>query len=296
MNFNHFIILAIKGVAMGAADLIPGISGGTVALITGIYENLIKSLNKIISSKEKITNLPHILKSSEFIFLLNLFLGIICGVLAFSRLIEFLFNTYEILTWSFISGLIISAIILLIRQIKSWNINNILFILLGIILGQIIVSVPNLDTTHNIYIVFLSGFFAISAMLLPGISGSYILVLLGQYAYIISSLNNFNLGVISTFILGAVLGLIVFTKIISAIMNRWNKNTIILMTGLIIGSLTKLWPWKNNNNENISPMTWENVTNDDPQLYPAIIFFISAVLLGLLISYLSVKLSPKVFR
>ena len=87
MNFNHFIILAIKGVAMGAADLIPGISGGTVALITGIYENLIKSLNKIISSKEKITNLPHILKSSEFIFLLNLFLGIICGVLAFSRLI-----------------------------------------------------------------------------------------------------------------------------------------------------------------------------------------------------------------
>ena len=296
MNFNHFIILAIKGVAMGAADLIPGISGGTVALITGIYENLIKSLNKIISSKRKITNLPHILKSSEFTFLLNLFLGIICGVLAFSRLIEFLFNTYEILTWSFISGLIISAIILLIWRIKSWNINNVLFIFLGIILGQIVVSVPNLDTTHNIYIVFLSGFFAISAMLLPGISGSYILVLLGQYAYIITSLNNFNLSVISTFILGAVLGLIVFTKIVSAVMKRWNKNTIILMTGLIIGSLTKLWPWKNNNNENISPMTWENSTNNDPQLYAAIIFFISAVLLGLLISYLSLKLSPKVFR
>ncbi|MFL2627216.1 MAG: DUF368 domain-containing protein [Dehalococcoidia bacterium] len=296
MNFNHFIILAIKGVAMGAADLIPGISGGTVALITGIYENLIKSLNKIISSKRKITNLPHILKSSEFTFLLNLFLGIICGVLAFSRLIEFLFNTYEILTWSFISGLIISAIILLIWRIKSWNINNVLFIFLGIILGQIVVSVPNLDTTHNIYIIFLSGFFAISAMLLPGISGSYILVLLGQYAYIITSLNNFNLSVISTFILGAVLGLIVFTKIVSAVMKRWNKNTIILMTGLIIGSLTKLWPWKNNNNENISPMTWENSTNNDPQLYAAIIFFISAVLLGLLISYLSLKLSPKVFR
>ena len=296
MNFNHFIILAIKGVAMGAADLIPGISGGTVALITGIYENLIKSLNKIISSKRKITNLPHILKSSKFIFLLNLFLGIICGVLAFSRLIEFLFNTYEILTWSFISGLIISAIILLIWRIKSWNINNVLFIFLGIILGQIVVSVPNLDTTHNIYIIFLSGFFAISAMLLPGISGSYILVLLGQYAYIITSLNNFNLSVISTFILGAVLGLIVFTKIVSAVMKRWNKNTIILMTGLIIGSLTKLWPWKNNNNENISPMTWENSTNNDPQLYAAIIFFISAVLLGLLISYLSLKLSPKVFR
>ena len=296
MNFNHFIILAIKGVAMGAADLIPGISGGTVALITGIYENLIKSLNKIISSKRKITNLPHILKSSEFTFLLNLFLGIICGVLAFSRLIEFLFNTYEILTWSFISGLIISAIILLIWRIKSWNINNVLFIFLGIILGQIVVSIPNLDTTHNIYIIFLSGFFAISAMLLPGISGSYILVLLGQYAYIITSLNNFNLSVISTFILGAVLGLIVFTKIVSAVMKRWNKNTIILMTGLIIGSLTKLWPWKNNNNENISPMTWENSTNNDPQLYAAIIFFISAVLLGLLISYLSLKLSPKVFR
>ena len=133
-------------------------------------------------------------------------------------------------------------------------------------------------------------------MLLPGISGSYILVLLGQYAYIITSLNNFNLSVISTFILGAVLGLIVFTKIVSAVMKRWNKNTIILMTGLIIGSLTKLWPWKNNNNENISPMTWENSTNNDPQLYAAIIFFISAVLLGLLISYLSLKLSPKVFR
>ena len=296
MNFNHFIILAIKGVAMGVADLIPGISGGTVALITGIYEDLIKSLNKIISSKEKITDLPRILKSPEFTFLLNLFLGIICGVLALSRLLEFLFNTYEILTWSFISGLIISAIIILIREIRSWNINNIIFIVLGVILGQIIVSVPSLDTTHNIYIIFLSGFFAISAMLLPGISGSYILVLLGQYAYIISSLNNFNLTVITTFILGAVLGLIVFTKIISAIMTRWNKNTIILMTGLIIGSLTKLWPWKNNNNENISPLTWGNITDNDPQLYLAFIFFISAVLLGLLISYLSVKLSPKVFR
>ena len=296
MKLNHFIILAIKGMAMGAADLIPGISGGTVALITGIYENLIKSLNKIISSKEKFTNLPHILKSSEFIFLLNLFLGIICGILAFSRLIEFLFSNYEILTWSFISGLIISAIILLIHGIKSWNINNILFIFLGIILGQIIVSVPNLDTTHNIPIIFLSGFFAISAMLLPGISGSYILVLLGQYTYIISSLNNFNITVISTFIIGAILGLIVFTKIISVIMNRWNKNTIILMLGLIIGSLTKLWPWKNFNNENISPTAWENINNTEHEIYLSIFLFLSAILLGLLISNISVRLSKRAHK
>ena len=244
----------------------------------------------------KFTNLPHILTSSEFIFLLNLFLGIICGILAFSRLIEFLFSNYEILTWSFISGLIISAIILLIHGIKSWNINNILFIFLGIILGQIIVSVPNLDTTHNIPIIFLSGFFAISAMLLPGISGSYILVLLGQYTYIISSLNNFNITVISTFIIGAILGLIVFTKIISVIMNRWNKNTIILMVGLIIGSLTKLWPWKNFNNENISPTAWENINNTEHEIYLSIFLFLSAILLGLLISNISVRLSKRAHK
>ena len=158
-------------------------------------------------------------------------------------------------------------------------------------LGQIIVSIPSLDATHSNPVIFLSGFFAISAMLLPGISGSYILVLLGQYAYIITSLNNLELIVISTFLFGAITGLIVFTKIISAVMNRWNEATIILMTGLIIGSLTKLWPWKNNNNENISPTAWENITNSDPQIYSSIILLVSAVLLGMSISYISRKVS-----
>lgn len=293
MNLKHFIIIALKGMAMGAADLVPGISGGTVALITGIYENLIKSLNKIISENRKLSDLLAILKSSEFTFLLNLFIGIISGILVFSRLIEYLFNNYEILTWSFISGLIISAIILLIRRIKSWDFTNILFIILGIIFGQIIISVQNLDTTHNIPIIFLSGFLAISAMLLPGISGSYILVLLGQYAYIITSLNDLNITVITTFISGAILGLIVFTKIIHAIMRRWNKNTIVLMTGLIIGSITKLWPWKNHNNENISPMSWENINNTEHEIYLSIFLFISALLLGLLISNISMNISKK---
>ena len=293
MNSKHFIIIALKGMAMGAADLVPGISGGTVALITGIYENLIKSLNKIISENRKLSDLLAILKSSEFTFLLNLFIGIISGILVFSRLIEYLFNNYEILTWSFISGLIISAIILLIRRIKSWDFTNILFIILGIIFGQIIISVQNLDTTHNIPIIFLSGFLAISAMLLPGISGSYILVLLGQYAYIITSLNDLNITVITTFISGAILGLIVFTKIIHAIMRRWNKNTIVLMTGLIIGSITKLWPWKNHNNENISPMSWENINNTEHEIYLSIFLFISALLLGLLISNISMNISKK---
>ena len=293
MNLKHFIIIALKGMAMGAADLVPGISGGTVALITGIYENLIKSLNKIISENRKLSDLLAILKSSEFTFLLNLFIGIISGILVFSRLIEYLFNNYEILTWSFISGLIISAIILLIRRIKSWDFTNILCIILGIIFGQIIISVQNLDTTHNIPIIFLSGFLAISAMLLPGISGSYILVLLGQYAYIITSLNDLNITVITTFISGAILGLIVFTKIIHAIMRRWNKNTIVLMTGLIIGSITKLWPWKNHNNENISPMSWENINNTEHEIYLSIFLFISALLLGLLISTISMNISKK---
>tara|TARA_Y100000748_G_scaffold266763_1_gene237319 strand:+ start:3299 stop:4186 length:888 start_codon:yes stop_codon:yes gene_type:complete len=293
MNLKHFIIIALKGMAMGAADLVPGISGGTVALITGIYENLIKSLNKIISENRKLSDLLAILKSSEFTFLLNLFIGIISGILVFSRLIEYLFNNYEILTWSFISGLIISAIILLIRRIKSWDLTNILCIILGIIFGQIIISVQNLDTTHNIPIIFLSGFLAISAMLLPGISGSYILVLLGQYAYIITSLNDLNITVITTFISGAILGLIVFTKIIHAIMRRWNKNTIVLMTGLIIGSITKLWPWKNHNNENISPMSWENINNTEHEIYLSIFLFISALLLGLLISNISINISKK---
>jgi len=293
MNLKHFIIIALKGMAMGAADLVPGISGGTVALITGIYENLIKSLNKIISVNRKLSDLLAILKSSEFTFLLNLFIGIISGILVFSRLIEYLFNHYEILTWSFISGLIISAIILLILRIKSWDFTNILCIILGIILGQIIISVQNLDTTHTIPIIFLSGFLAISAMLLPGISGSYILVLLGQYAYIITSLNDLNITVITTFISGAILGLIVFTKIIHAIMTRWNKNTIVLMTGLIIGSITKLWPWKNHNNENISPMSWENINNTEHEIYLSIFLFISALLLGLLISSISINISRK---
>ena len=293
MNLKHFIIIALKGMAMGAADLVPGISGGTVALITGIYENLIKSLNKIISVNRKLSDLLAILKSSEFTFLLNLFIGIISGILVFSRLIEYLFNNYEILTWSFISGLIISAIILLILRIKSWDFTNILCIILGIILGQIIISVQNLDTTHTIPIIFLSGFLAISAMLLPGISGSYILVLLGQYAYIITSLNDLNITVITTFISGSILGLIVFTKIIHAIMRRWNKNTIVLMTGLIIGSITKLWPWKNHNNENISPMSWENINNTEHEIYLSIFLFISALLLGLLISNISINISRK---
>ncbi len=232
-----------------------------------------------------------IIKTTEVKFLLNLLFGIVLGILILSRLIEFLFNNYEISTWSFIAGLILSAVGILTQQVKSWNANSVLLILLGVVLGQIIVSIPSLDATHSNPVIFLSGFFAISAMLLPGISGSYILVLLGQYAYIITSLNNLELIVISTFLFGAITGLIVFTKIISAVMNRWNEATIILMTGLIIGSLTKLWPWKNNNNENISPTAWENITNSDPQIYSSIILLVSAVLLGMSISYISRKVS-----
>ena len=293
MNLNNLLIITLKGTAMGAADLVPGISGGTVALITGIYQKLINDLKVVTSNPLLIIHFQRFVKTPEVIFLMNLLFGIVIGIVGLSRLIEFLFNNYVIATWSFIGGLVCSAVIFLVWQIKFWNIYKISLMFIGILIGQIIVLLPLLNTEHDAYIIFISGFLAISAMLLPGISGSYILVLLGQYTFMITAVNNLNVITLLTFIAGAITGLLTFTKFIYFIINRWKENTTVLMTGLIIGSLTKLWPWKDVLDKNTYPTNWENIYNNDPQILLSITLFISGITVAICISFLSIKLSKK---
>ena len=241
---------------MGAADVIPGVSGGTIAFIMGIYDEFVGSLASINMEAVKLLfsgKFKAFWKHINGSFLLSLVIGIGISVVALAGIMQYLLANKPIQTWAFFFGLIVASSIFIIRGISGWKLREILFLIFGVILGITICTLSPTQTPDGLWFIFLSGAIAICAMILPGISGSFILLILGKYQYIMGVISDLvsgvnigqNILIIGVFGIGAVIGILAFSKLLHWLLARWEKETMIVLAGFIIGSLVKVWPWSN---------------------------------------------------
>jgi len=259
--FPDYLIITLKGLAMGAADVVPGVSGGTIAFISGIYKELIDSINNVNLSALKTLKKDGLKAAWEQVngsFLLALVIGIGISVLTFSKVITHLLDTQPILVWSFFFGLIIASITLIWKEITHWKLVDILFLLIGITVSYYITIARPVSSPDSYWYLFLSGFIAIIAMILPGISGAFILLLMGSYETVIGTINTFREGLttanseilisallkLGVFAVGAIIGLKSFSKILHWMFEHHKNTTLTLLIGFMMGSLNKVWPWK----------------------------------------------------
>ena len=248
---KDYFLLYVKGLAMGVADLIPGVSGGTIAFITGIYENLLAA---ITSFKKDVLydllkfNCKIAVSKIHTRFILTLILGIGTAVFSFSHLMHYLMNTYPIPTWAAFFGLIGASSIVIFRQLKFKGMASLSFILLGAVFAYLLVGLVPIDTPTDFWFIYLCGIIAITAMILPGISGSFLLLILGKYEYITGALKSpfigTNISTLFIFSAGMVTGLFTFSKVLHFLMTFYKDKTMAFLTGVLVGSLRKVWPWK----------------------------------------------------
>ena len=255
-NLKKYLMVTLKGACMGAADVIPGVSGGTIAFIMGIYDEFVGSIASINAEAMKLLfkgQFKAFWKHINGTFLVSIVLGIGISVVLLAGLMQTLLTVYPIQTWAFFFGLIVASSIFILRGISGWKLREILFLILGGVLGVTVCTLSPTQTPDALWFIFLSGAIAICAMILPGISGSFILLILGKYQYIMAAISglvageNFgqNLLILCVFLVGAVVGILGFSKFLHWLLARWNKETLIALAGFIIGSLVKVWPWSN---------------------------------------------------
>ncbi|MGB5321572.1 MAG: DUF368 domain-containing protein [Lutimonas sp.] len=232
---------------MGAADVVPGVSGGTIAFISGIYEELIDSISKVNLNTLKLwkkEGFSSMWKELNGNFLISLVIGIGLSIITLAKLIRHLLETQPILIWSFFFGLVLASIIYVARQITRWNLGAIILLIAGALAAYFITTLTPQTTNASYPYVFFSGALAICAMILPGISGSFILLLLGMYKPVLDAIHDKNLGLLATLMLGAVVGLLSFSRLLKWLFDHYENLTLAVLTGFIIGSLNKIWPWK----------------------------------------------------
>ena len=255
-TFKNYLTVGIKGACMGAADVIPGVSGGTIAFITGIYDQLVGSIASINAEAFRLLLQGKLKAFWQHIngnFLLSLIIGIGLSVVALAGLMKTLLTTYPIQTWAFFFGLIVASSIFILRGISGWNLREYILVVLGVLLGATVCTLSPTQTPDGLWFIFLSGAIAICAMILPGISGSFILLILGKYEYIMGCISDLvsgtdfgrNLLTLGVFGAGALIGIISFSKLLHWLLARRNKEVLIVLAGFIIGSLVKVWPWSN---------------------------------------------------
>ncbi len=246
-SWKNNLLLYLKGIAMGAADAVPGVSGGTIAFISGIYETLIMSIRSFDITALKLFfkgNFKGAFNHVNGSFLIVLLSGIGTSILVFSRVILYLLQNHPELIWSFFFGLIIASALVIAKKIETWNFWTIAWLFAGIGAGYFItIAVPS-QTPETAPFVFLSGMIAICAMILPGISGSFILVLLSKYEFIFTAIRDFQIYTIAVFGSGCAIGILAFSHLLSWTLKKFYGPTIAGLTGLMLGSLNKVWPWK----------------------------------------------------
>lgn len=244
-------LLSLKGVCMGSADVIPGVSGGTIALITGIYEDLIGALKSIDAPMVRMAlrfDLKGALARIHIRFLLSLFIGIGIAIISLARLMNFLLNHHPVLTWSLFFGLIAASILVVSRQVINWDPRTGIGLVGGTAVAAFIVNLIPVTTPEALWFILLCGIIAICAMILPGISGAFILLILGKYEFITATLKNpfvpHNLMIIIIFCLGCLIGLLSFSRLLNYLLTNFRSVTMAFLTGLMVGSMPKIWPWK----------------------------------------------------
>jgi len=246
-TLTSYLILAIKGFLMGAANVLPGVSGGTMALILGIYEELIhaiRSFNARFLRLFVMLNIKEAISSLAWPFLLPVAVGVLAATLSLAQLLSWLLFTYPIMVWSFFFGLILSSVFSVGRVVKAWRISTFIAIGLGGVGAYFLFGMIPVATPEASWFLFLCGFLAICAMILPGISGAYILVLLGKYHFTLEAVNNRDIGTLFILTLGAAVGLLSFVRVLSWLLKRYHDLTMAVLIGLMLGSLRRIWPWK----------------------------------------------------
>lgn len=278
-----YVLITLKGIAMGAADVVPGVSGGTIAFISGIYEELISSINNInldLFKTLKKEGFKTAWKQLNGNFLVALFLGIFISLFSLAKFLSWLLENEPILLWSFFFGLVTASIFLVGKEIKNWNFISVIVLLFGAAVAFFITTLPPNENVNSLPFLFLSGALAVCAMILPGISGAFILVLLGSYKTILDAVHERDIKMVATVAIGAVFGLLSFARLLKWMFKNYKNTTLALLTGFILGSLNKIWPWKKVletkvfddkiipiKENSVSPFSFEG----DPQLMLAII-------------------------
>ena len=244
---NQFIPVALKGFGMGAANVVPGVSGGTIALLTGIYSQVVDAINALTD-----ISLWKSLFKGQFKdfwqkingnFLFALAVGVLASVFSLAKLMTYVLSYYPILTWAFFFGLIIASSIVMFRDIKGWGVKEVLFVILGAIIGVVVCTLSPTQTTNDLWFIFVCGAVAICTMILPGVSGSFVLLIFGKYDYIMNAISDFDLPILLVFGAGCLVGILAFAKLLHWLLGRWEKQTLLVLLGFVLGSLIRVWPW-----------------------------------------------------
>lgn len=305
-----YILLVLKGCAMGMADVVPGVSGGTIAFISGIYGELIESIRSFNTTALKLfcqCKFKEFWKHINGNFLFSVLLGIAIAIFSLARLMTYLLEYHPIEIWSFFFGLIVASVAFVAREIKKWNLLSLIGLLVGAALAYWITVASPTQTPNDWWFIVLSGAVAICAMILPGISGAFILLLLGKYQYILQAVTEFRIGTILLFCGGAAAGIISFSHLLSWLLRKHHDLTISLLMGFMIGSLNKVWPWKEVVEtytdshgavhplveQNITPARFEAIGQVDAQLWQALALALAGFLLIYAIEYIGIRASRK---
>jgi len=301
-RLSDYLIITLKGLAMGAADAIPGISGGTIAFISGIYEELINTISNIKPSLFRTLfkdGIAAFWKEANGNFVLALLSGIIVSYISFMKLAKYLLEYHPILIWAFFFGLIVASIYFVGKQITKWDLPTIIGLIIGTCIAFYISILPVMASNDNSLFLFFAGAIAICAMILPGISGSFILIVLGSYKTLSDAIHDFDINKLLIFIAGCVVGLLSFSHALKWLFKNYHNITLALLTGFIFGSLNKVWPWKEtitwftNSDGTKEPLLQESVSplsfNGDSQLLFASILMI----IGFLSIFILEKIGSK---
>lgn len=246
-RFSDYLFISLKGIAMGAADAVPGVSGGTIAFISGIYEELITTISGVnlsLWTTLRKQGFSSFWKQLNGNFLLALLTGIVISFITFMRLAKFLIEQHPVFIWSFFFGLIVASIFFVGKQIEKWNLGTFIALAIGTLAAYFITTLPLMANNDSSIFLFFAGALAICAMILPGISGSFILVILGAYKTLSDALHDFDIKRVAIFAVGALIGLLSFSHVLKWLFKHYKNSTLAVLTGFIFGSLNKIWPWK----------------------------------------------------
>ena len=299
-SLKEYLLLFSKGVDMGAADLVPVVSGGTIAFITGIYEELLGSIRSVNGEAVKLLlrfRLADFWRHINGNFLVVLLSGIGLSIVSLSRLILYLLEFHGELLWAFFFGLIVASAVVVAKKITRWTVGVVLFGLIGAAIAYYVTIATPTQTPEAYWFIFLSGAIAICAMILPGISGSFLLVLLAKYEFILGAVRDLRLSIVAVFGLGCLIGILAFSHVLNWALKNYHNVTVALLTGFMVGSLNKVWPWKQTLEtytdrhgevkplvqENVLPGTYEALTGQEAYLLYAILLAVFGFLFVYLI-------------
>ncbi|CAM4014863.1 DUF368 domain-containing protein [Pseudoalteromonas byunsanensis] len=301
---RDYVWLFLKGAGMGAADVVPGVSGGTIAFITGIYSRFlhaIKSVDLAALGILKNDGIKACWRHIDGSFLLAVFAGLITSAASLAKLITYLLANHQILVWSFFFGLIVASFIHVAKQVTQWRWQTILSCLLGALIAYVITTLAPTEAQPHWWMFFVAGSIAVCAMILPGISGSFILLLMGMYGHVLQAITQKEVMLVGLFLVGCVVGLMAFSRFLSWLLDRYQQVTFSLLAGFLLGSLNLLWPWKtvlstytNSSGiekpllqQNVSPMEFAAITGMAPQTGLCIALAVGGLLLILAIEKLT---------